>query len=127
MKPGRGEGGVVLIALDHVVLRCADLERSRAFYEALGLVLVPEQHGAGAPHYSCTLGPTVLEIYPARGKPSSGVRLGLRVPDVEGALEALRSMEADIVRTDTEGTTPSAVLRDPDGNEVVLQPTAASG
>lgn len=115
------------MTLDYVVLRCADLDRSRTFYEAVGLVFVPEQHGSGARHYSCSLGATVMELYPARGQPSSGVRLGLRVPDVEAALEALRSMQADIVRTDTEGTTLSAVLRDPDGNEVILQPTAASG
>ena len=115
------------MTLDYVVLRCADLDQSRMFYEAVGLVFVPEQHGGGARHYSCVLGATVLELYPARGKPSSGVRLGLRLPDVEAALEVLRSIDADIVRTDAEGTTPSAVLRDPDGNEVVLQPAAASG
>jgi catechol 2,3-dioxygenase-like lactoylglutathione lyase family enzyme len=41
-----------MATLDHVVLRCADLERSRAFYEALGLTVVPEQHGAGPAHFS---------------------------------------------------------------------------
>lgn len=34
------------IELDHLVVRCADLEASRAFYEAIGLVFAKERHGA---------------------------------------------------------------------------------
>src|SRR6185436_14374387 len=68
-------------ALAYVVLRCSDLERSRRFYEALGLALRAEQHGAGATHYSMTLGDVVIELYPVQAEPSVGVRVGLRVAD----------------------------------------------
>ena len=44
-----------VVELSLVVLRCADLERTRRFYEALGLTLMPEQHGSGPRHYSARL------------------------------------------------------------------------
>ena len=46
--------------LSYVVLRCVDLERTREFYEAMGLQLVPEQHGSGLKHYSCDVGGVIL-------------------------------------------------------------------
>ena len=65
-----------------IVLRCADLERSVAFYAALGLTVTREQHGTGPVHFSCTLDHgVVLELYPRGGRDTSGLRLGLRVDD----------------------------------------------
>jgi catechol 2,3-dioxygenase-like lactoylglutathione lyase family enzyme len=55
---------VTVSAITLIVLRCADVERAREFYETLGLTLVAEQHGAGPRHYSTTIGRTVLELYP---------------------------------------------------------------
>lgn len=107
------------IHLDHIVLRCADLERSRAFYAAMGLQLRHEQHGRGSAHYSCDLGPVVLELYPLAGRPSTGVRLGVRVASVRSALTALEGVGAEVVRA-VEGPEPSAVVRDPDGHEIAL-------
>jgi lactoylglutathione lyase len=107
-------------ALAYLVLRCRDLERSRAFYEAIGLRLELEQHGRGAQHYSCTLGEVVLELYPLSEKPTSGLRLGLRVPSVAAILESVRRLGAEVLRVDESGGAPSAVLRDPDGHEVSL-------
>lgn len=109
------------VELEYVVLRCADLERSRAFYEALGLVLVAEQHGQGAPHYSCTVGRIVLELYPQSGRATSGARLGFRVANVAATVEAMKGVGADVVRVATAGASPSALLRDPDGHEIALQ------
>jgi catechol 2,3-dioxygenase-like lactoylglutathione lyase family enzyme len=108
------------IGLEYVVLRCADLERSRAFYEALGLDPVAEQHGGGARHYACAVGRIVLELYPSSGKPTSGLRLGLGVENVGAVVDAMRRAGADLVRADVTGPSPQAVLRDPDGHEVVL-------
>ena len=109
------------LSLEYIVLRCADLERSRAFYEALGLVLVPEQHGQGARHYSCAIGEIVLELYPLSAGSTSGVRLGFRVPDVAVAVEAATSVGGEVVRVASAGSSPSALLRDPDGHEVALR------
>jgi lactoylglutathione lyase len=104
-------------SLEYLVLRCSDLERSRTFYEALGLQLTHEQHGRGTPHYSCNLGETVLEPYPLSGRPSSGARLGLRVASVRATVEAMARIGAD-VRVAPDGA--SAVIRDPDSHEIAI-------
>jgi lactoylglutathione lyase len=107
-----------MIQLTLLVLRCRDLEASRGFYAALGLVLVPEQHGTGPGHYSCQLGTTVLELYPA-SEPTSSVRLGVAVPDVAKVLEAIRATGGRVEREPT--TEPhTALVRDPDDNPVEL-------
>jgi catechol 2,3-dioxygenase-like lactoylglutathione lyase family enzyme len=112
------------MVLEYVVLRCADMERSRAFYEALGLHLVDEQHGSGARHYSCRLRNVVLELYPLAARPTSGVRLGIQVPNLEATVEAVRAIGA-VVRMNGSGATASAVLRDPDGHEIAVESQAA--
>src|SRR4051812_20570871 len=109
------------IRLEYVVLRCADLERSRAFYQALGLKLEAEQHGRGAPHYSTKIGEVVVELYPLGEKPSSGLRLGLHVRHLEITVAMLKAVGADIVRADLAASVPSAVIRDPDGHEVAIR------
>lgn len=106
------------MSLEYVVLRCVDLERSRIFYEALGLDLVSEQHGTGARHYSCNLGDVVVELYPTSTKQTSNVRLGLRMSNTGDAIDALTRIGADVLRVDAGGS--SAVVRDPDGHEIAL-------
>ena len=81
---------------------------------------VQEQHGDGQPHYSCELGPIVLELYPLAGKTRSVVRLGIRVGDLPAIVEAMKRIGADVVRAGTERTSASVVLRDPDGNEIAV-------
>jgi lactoylglutathione lyase len=107
-------------ALEYVVLRCADLERSRSFYEALGLRPEREQHGRGPVHYSCDLGGVVLELYPLGRSRTSGVRLGIRVRSVGETVESLRRIGAAVIRAQTDEQPGSAVVRDPDGHEIAL-------
>jgi catechol 2,3-dioxygenase-like lactoylglutathione lyase family enzyme len=102
--------------LAYVVLRCADLERSRRFYEVLGLPLVLEQHGSGSQHYSAEIGGVVLELYPFSGQPTSGLRLGLVVSDLAGLIESLKAMGMLVSRTDA-----SATVLDPDGHQIALE------
>jgi lactoylglutathione lyase len=100
-----------------LVLRCPDLELSQRFYTALGLVFTKEQHGTGPVHYSCQLGSTVLELYPANST-SSSVRLGIAVPDIAAAVESVRSLG---FRVDREPTAEQrCVIRDPHNNPVEL-------
>lgn len=101
-----------------LVLRCADLEASRRFYSALGLILIAEQHGSGPVHYSCRLGTTVLELYPARSTTTT-TRLGIALDSVVEALETLRSLGAHIDR-EPSSESCSCIVRDPDGNAVEL-------
>lgn len=49
-----------------MVIRTDDLEKTRLFYEALGLSLAEERHEGCPPHYSCDFGGLLLEFYPPR-------------------------------------------------------------
>ncbi len=104
-------------SLSLLVLRSPRLDVVRQFYESLGLRLSEERHGSGPLHYSCSLGETVLEFYPADGPEApTEIRLGLALPDLSSALERIRRIGGDILKS---GAT-SAVVRDPDGRKVEL-------
>ena len=99
-----------------LVLRCRDLERSRAFYAALGLDPRSERHGAGPRHFSIRCGLTVLELYPAREMPVP-IRFGLMLDVAHTMLSAITRCGGRVVRIDG-GT--QAVLADPDQNLIEL-------
>jgi lactoylglutathione lyase len=106
--------------LSLVVLRCADLERTRRFYEALGLTLTPEQHGSGPRHYSARVGETVVEFYPDVSGSTRGLRLGLRLVDVQAAVSAVAEIGA-VARPGSPLT-----IDDPDGHRLELHPASAA-
>jgi lactoylglutathione lyase len=110
-------------SLSYIVLRCADLERSRQFYEALGLRLSVEQHGTGSRHYSCDVGGIVLELYPLAGKATSGARVGLVVSDLDRVIQAVRSFGAEVAT----GSSGSAMVVDPDGHQIALEMKRPAG
>lgn len=115
------------LELDHIVIRCRDLDRSRAFHEALGMAFVREQHGRGPLHYALRLGTVVLELYPATGEASTPIRIGLRVRDVRTTLAAAKAAGGTVVRDHTAADAPSAVVRDPDGHEIALTALTTNG
>lgn len=110
-------------ALCLVVIRSADLSRSRTFYEALGLTFTDEQHGSGPRHLACQLGQTVFEVYPIEpaAQPTTSVRLGLRVVDVNGAVSAA-AVAGGTIRSAAKDSPwgRRAVVVDPDGHAVEL-------
>lgn len=57
-----------MTSLSLLVLRAADPERLARFYSAFGLAFRTEKHGEGPLHWSCDLGGSVLEIYPASSR-----------------------------------------------------------
>ena len=109
--------------LNLVVLRTADLERLRAFYAALGLALVSEQHGGGPVHYSAAAGPVTLELYPATDTvgPDPTTRVGFAVDDAGRACAVLRAA-GHTVRAEPKASPwgVRAVVLDPDGRSVEL-------
>ena len=107
-------------ALSYLVLRCADLELSRQFYEALGVQLLPEQHGSGLKHYSSDVGGVILELYPFGGKPTSGLQIGFVVPDLGRVVEVLRSQWATVAMEDS-GSAAAVTVTDPDGHRIELR------
>ena len=113
--------------LSLVVLQSGDLEAAKEFYTLLGLSFVEEQHGTGPRHYSATLGPLVLEIYPCQAsKPMTPVRIGFRVASLDKTLELLRRRGARIVREAKDSPWGRrAVVEDTDGNRVELVSTTS--
>lgn len=107
-----------------LVIRVADLERSRAFYEHLGLSLRPERHGEGPLHYSCVMRGTIFELYPCTNRSVLGsIRLGLQIPSTHDAIQGLVSTGMLSERPQFVERSPGpnvCVVRDPDGNAVEL-------
>jgi catechol 2,3-dioxygenase-like lactoylglutathione lyase family enzyme len=106
--------------LNLVVVRCADLEASAAFYRALGLRFERHQHEGGPEHLSGDLGGCVFELYSARVADdiTRGVRVGFVVDSIE---DALRDIGECVVSPPSESEWGRrAVVRDPDGNKVEL-------
>jgi len=80
-----------------IVVRVADIEASLAFYRALGLAFVQEQHGSGPIHYSCELRGLVLELYPHKASSpqdvsAHAIMLGFKVASLESTLANLHKL-----------------------------------
>lgn len=113
--------------LNLIVIRAADLEKSLAFYRALGLEFQQEQHGAGPIHYASIMREIVIEIFP--GKPGSApdrrqagaTMLGFQVENLEAIIEVLKNSEAAILTPPQDSQWGRrAVVQDPDGRAVEL-------
>lgn len=116
--------------LNLLVIRASNLELSRTFYEHLGFALKQEKHGQGPSHYSCSIGDTIFELYPCTGRAvPSTVRLGLRLSDAKSAIDRLRSegllREAPRM-VDRECAPTVCIVKDPDGNSIELEVSAAA-
>ena len=114
------------LAVNLLVLRCKDAQRTRRFYEQLGLVFVEEKHGSGPQHYAWQCDGFVLELYPAtETQPSDNVRIGFSTPllaDLSGNL--LHNSDVNVLKP-PYATADRLVmlLQDPDGRKVeVSQP-----
>ena len=106
--------------LNLIVLYCTDLERSAEYYSRLGLELIPEQHGKGPQHYSCTMGDVVLELYP-RSKDmvtEQAVIVGFQVSRASEVVAEIAGTPAEVGVVKHGDAMIS--LRDPDGNKVFL-------
>jgi lactoylglutathione lyase len=105
-----------------VVIYARDIERTKQFYDDVGLSFTSERHGTGPAHYAASMGTLVFEIYPCRsGEVASPLRIGFRVPSVDGTVETLRQRGVKIVASPKDSTWGRrAVVEDPDGNRVEL-------
>ena len=111
------------VSLRLLVLRTAQAERVRAFYQALGVALSPERHGQGPEHYAGEVGPCVLEVYPLPegGMADASTRLGFAVADLGRVLESLEAAGTPAISPPKETAWGKrAVVRDPDGRAVEL-------
>jgi catechol 2,3-dioxygenase-like lactoylglutathione lyase family enzyme len=104
-----------VISVDLLVLHCADIERSRAFYELIGITFVREQHGTGPEHFAAVLGGITIELYPASPKrpPEVGLRIGLKVADVDAVVRII------VAAGHQEREVGGSSFVDPDGRIVI--------
>src|SRR4051794_35437074 len=97
--------------LNLLVLRCRDIERSRVFYECLGMTFQKHAHGGGPQHYACEDDRGVFELYPLKADdPADRTGLGFSQPDLEMAAVRLRR----------SGFEPGAVQQSPWGTSFVI-------
>src|SRR4051812_43962519 len=110
------------IQLSLIVLYTEHMGRTLKFYSLLGLRFNEEKHGSGPQHYSCTIGGTVLELYPVslNSPPPDRIRIGFSVHSMPDTLERLASMgiQARPVRRTKGGE--STFITDPDGRTVEI-------
>jgi predicted enzyme related to lactoylglutathione lyase len=105
----------------------AKLESSLAFYRAVGLEFVQEQHGSGPIHFSSEMDGTVIEIYPgaegsAPPRQSGGATmLGFRVGSVATIVASLQQLGAQVVSAPKDSNWERrAVVSDFDGRAIEL-------
>jgi catechol 2,3-dioxygenase-like lactoylglutathione lyase family enzyme len=108
--------------LNLMVLRCTDIERSRQFYERLGMRFVQHARGKGPQHYACEDEHGVFELYPATHE-LNGDMTGLGFDSA--GVDALRAellaagFEPGPIQQQPWGRV--FVVRDPDGRRVEMK------
>jgi lactoylglutathione lyase len=112
--------------LSLVVIRVVNQEASLAFYRALGLTFVQEQHNSGLVHYSCDLNGLVLELYPSKvssplEQSTDTTMLGFKVTSLESTLVDLQKLGIKPKSLPKESTWGRWVnVADPDGRTVQI-------
>jgi lactoylglutathione lyase len=112
-----------MASLNLVVIRATDIDKTKNWYEKLGMKFHQEQHGKGPQHYSAEIDGIVLEVYPAsaNAKPDGATRLGFRVKSVDAVVNELVAMGTELTTPPQESAWGRrAVAADPDGRRVEI-------
>jgi hypothetical protein len=111
------------LSIGLLVLRCNDIEVTRAFYDQLGFVFSLEKHGSGPEHFACERDGFVLELYPSSDRhPPDKVRFGLALTlSADSSGDILQYPNLKVLRTpDVVGNRLVMLLEDPDGRKVEI-------
>jgi lactoylglutathione lyase len=118
-------------ALNLIVLRASDVDKTLKFYEAVGISFVQEQHVSGPIHYSCEMDSIIIEIYPGQPgtapdrKNGGSTTLGFRVVALDSILAAVQHMGAKLLTNPKDSPWGRrAVVEDPDGRAIELNELA---
>jgi lactoylglutathione lyase len=109
--------------LNLVVIRSPDIDKSAAFYSALGLTFSKHAHGKGPEHYASEEGGVTFEIYPQPDSDSTttATRLGFKVADLDTVLPTLVELGESIASPAKDSPWGRrAVVIDPTGHKVEL-------
>jgi catechol 2,3-dioxygenase-like lactoylglutathione lyase family enzyme len=107
--------------LSLIVLRCRDVARSRALYEAVGCRFVEHAHGGGPLHLAHEQEGFVLELYPAPEGYADRTGVGFTVDDLEGVRAATAAAGFAPAGITATAWGDSFVVRDPDGRRVEVK------
>jgi lactoylglutathione lyase len=108
-------------SLNLLVLRCGDIERSKAFYELFGMAFVQEQHGNGPIHYSATDDSGVFELYPREAGAPDQTGLGFVTAELDGLHALLRKNQFAPREVRETELGRMFVARDPDGRRIEVK------
>jgi predicted enzyme related to lactoylglutathione lyase len=110
-------------ALNLVVIRSSDIDKSAAFYSALGITFSKHSHGNGPEHYASEGDGVTFEIYPEADSAgaTTATRLGFKVTDVDALLPILVEKGGLIASPAKDSPWGRrAVVVDPTGHKVEL-------
>lgn len=103
--------------LKYLVIKCNDLEKSKAFYEAIGFYPVKEKHGSGVEHYSFAVKDFVIELYPSNKRVEGNLILGLEIKiSIDEIMQRLKFISYDQELSKNKDGNFS--IKDPDGNRI---------
>lgn len=98
-----------------LVIRSEDIEKTKEFYEKIGLSFIKEQHNGSPIHYSSQIEDVVFEIYPASSKsPVCNTRLGF---ESSISKEYIKNIA---IGNYTYNEQKIYILEDPDGRKVEI-------
>jgi predicted enzyme related to lactoylglutathione lyase len=112
--------------VDVASLVSAEVERTAAFYRAIGIALEDEQHDGGPVHHACELGPVHFAIYPAEsasttpGRRGAGSTFaGFYVDSLDAVAAALSELSAAVIGEHEQMPWGCRMMfQDPDGRPV---------
>ena len=117
--------------IDHTAIHCADLEKSKAFYENHFGFQTYFEHGTpmGFDIAYLRLGDSVLELTGFADPPSSGFHFCLETDDIDGAVKTLKDAGVPVhtephevaAREKREEGWRRVVFHGPDGEQVEIR------
>ena len=107
-----------------IVLRSGNPKNLVDFYSLLGLTFDYHKHGNSPFHYSTSIGPTVLEIYPfakSQTAADKNLRLGFGIDNFDETIETLKKLEIAFSLEPTQTDFGfMAIISDPDERKIEL-------
>src|SRR5262249_29758775 len=110
-----------MMNLNLLVLRCADIEAARRFYEVVGMRFTKHSHGSGPIHYAHEDDRGVFELYPAKEAESDRTALGFSTEELTAAHLNFTNASFNPTAISQNEWGTSFTVRDPDGRRVEIK------
>ncbi|MBP7280126.1 MAG: hypothetical protein KBA66_01020 [Leptospiraceae bacterium] len=105
--------------LKYLVIKCNDLKKSKAFYEAIGFHPIKEKHGNGVEHYSFAINDFIIELYPSTKRAEGNLIFGLEIKiPIEEIIRRLKFISYDQELSKNKDGKFS--INDPDANKIFI-------